>query len=100
MAKPRLVEGNVSGRELRQAQEQESASIDPSAKGGVTLRGIALTTTGKKVAHGLGVMPQGWSVIRMRASVSPGYPYETAAPTVTHLTLALGAAGTVDLRVW
>lgn len=99
--KARLIEGPVEGNELNRVIESQDNGIDPIAKRGHTIKGILLGATAKKVAHGLGVLPQGWIATRVRASASAaGYPYETESPTKTHLTLAMGADATVDLRVW
>lgn len=100
VAKPRLIDGPVEGNELLRVTEQQDAAIDPIAKGGRVIKNVALGATPKKVAHGLKVKPQGWIAVRIQASASPGYPYETEQPTVNHLTLAMGADATVDLKVW
>lgn len=98
--KTRLIDGQVEGNELLRVVESHDASIDPIAKTARTVRNVSLGTVAKKVPHGLGVKPQGWIAIRIQASAPPGYPFETAQATRTHLTLAMGASAVVDLRVW
>lgn len=100
--KARLIDGPVEGNELNRVVESQSAAVDPIAKDSTILKGLTLGTTSKKVAHKRNQIPQGWMAIRIRAASGspPGYPYETEAPTKTHLTLEMAADATVDLKVW
>ncbi len=77
--------------------------VGESAKRPHVIRGIAMpgSSAQKKVAHGLGVKPQGWRVTSIRAGTGTvaEYPNEISRDAKT-LTLETVTPETIDIEVW
>jgi len=98
MGKPRLQE-KVTGEDVLRMLESDNADKGEIGKRRIVKKRVSLTPAGVFVPHGLGVEPQGWLAIRIRAKVSVGYPREGKV-TTSHLQLFLDGNAICDIMIW